>query len=41
MDKVFKHLLDKSVEVHMNDMIVKSSSSTQHSMDLSEVFSTL
>jgi len=31
MDKVFKLLIGKSVEVHVNDMVVKSLIPTQHS----------
>lgn len=38
---MFKHLISKSVEVYVDDMVVKSPTPTQHSKDLSNVFSTL
>jgi len=41
MDKVFNHLIDKCVEVYVDDMLVKSPSYLQHAQDLSEVFSAL
>ena len=30
MDKVFNHLMDKCVEVYIDDMVVKSPSHHQH-----------
>jgi len=41
MDKVFNHLMDKCVEVYVDDMVVKSPSHLQHVRDLSAVFSAL
>jgi len=41
MDKVFSHLMDRCVEVYVDDMVVKSPSYLQHSKDLVEVFTTL
>jgi len=41
MDKVFSHLIGKCVEVHVDDMVVKSQSRHQHAQDLSAVFSAL
>jgi len=41
MDKVFSHIMDKCVEVYVDDMVVKSPSHQQHVQDLSTMFSTL
>jgi len=41
MDKVFSHSMGKSVEVYVDDMVVKSPSHHQHAQDLSAVFSAL
>jgi len=41
MDKVFKHLIDRSVKVYVDDIVVMSPTLTQHSQDLAEVSSTL
>jgi len=34
MDKDFSHLIDKSVEVYVDDMVVKSPNLAQHLQDL-------
>jgi len=41
MDKVFSHSMGKSIEVYVDDMVVKSPSHHQHAQDLSAVFSAL
>jgi len=41
MDKVFKGLIDHSVEIYVDDMVVKSASCTQHTQDLNQVFKAL
>ena len=41
MDRVFQPLLGKSVEVYVNDIIVKSPNAQQHSADLTQVFKAL
>jgi len=41
MDKVFSHSMGKSVEVYVDDMVVKSPSHHQHAQDLSTIFSAL
>ena len=41
MDRVFQPLLGKSVEVYVDDIIVKSPNERQHSADLTEVFKAL
>jgi len=41
MEKVFSHSMGKSVEVYVDDMVVKSPSHHQHAQDLSTVFSAL
>jgi len=38
MDRVFSHLIGKSVEVYIDDMVVKSPTLAQHSKDLANVF---
>jgi len=41
MDKVFKELIGRSVEIYVDDMIVKSVSCAQHIQDLNQVFNAL
>jgi len=41
MDKIFKGLIGRSVEINMDNMIVKSSSCDQHIKDLCHVFQAL
>jgi len=41
MDKIFKGLISRSVEVYVDDIIVKSDSFEQHVKDLDEVFKAL
>jgi len=41
MDKIFKGMIDRSVEVYVDDIVVKSNSCGQHIKDLQEVFDTL
>ena len=41
MDKIFKGMIDKSVEVYVDDIVVKSDSCGQHIKDLQEVFDAL
>ena len=41
MDRVFQPLLGKSVEVYVDDIIVKRPNARQHSADLAEVFEAL
>ena len=41
MEKVFSHSMGKSVEVYVDDMVVKSPSHHQHAQDLSTIFSAL
>jgi len=41
MDKVFKELIGRSVEIYVDDMIVKSVSCAQHIQDLNQVFKAL
>jgi len=41
MDKVLRHLHSISVEVYVDDIVVKSPNLTQHSQDLAEVFTVL
>ncbi|XP_072073805.1 uncharacterized protein [Arachis hypogaea] len=41
MDKVFKYQIKKSIEIYVDDMVVKSSSEEQHEADLKEVFQQL
>jgi len=41
MDRVFQPLLGRSVEVYVDDIIVKSPNAQQHSADLAQVFKAL
>jgi len=41
MDRVFQPLLGKSVEIYVDDIIVKSPNTKQHSVDLTQVFKAL
>jgi len=41
MDKIFKGMIDRSVEVYVDDIVVKSDSCVQHIKDLQEVFDAL
>ena len=41
MDKIFKGMIGKSVEVYVDDIVVKSDSCDQHIKDLQEVFDAL
>jgi len=41
MDKIFKGLIGRSVEVYVDDIVVKSDSFEQHLKDLDEVFKAL
>jgi len=41
MDKIFKGLIDRCVEVYVDDIMVKSDSCHQHIKDLKEVFEAL
>ena len=41
MDNVFLGMIGRSVEVYVNDIVVKSDSSEQHIQDLQEVFQAL
>ena len=41
MDRVFQPLLGKTVEVYVDDIIVKSPNAQQHSADLAQVFKAL
>jgi len=41
MDKVFKELIGRSVEIYIDDMIVKSVSCAQYIQDLNQVFKAL
>ena len=41
MDKIFKGMIGKSVEVYVDDIVVKSDSCGQHIKDLQEVFDVL
>jgi len=41
MDYIFKGMLDQSVEVHVDGIIIKSDSCQQHIKDLKEVFQAL
>ena len=41
MDKIFKGMIGKSVEVYVDDIVVKSDSCGQHVRDLQEVFDAL
>ena len=41
MEKIFKGMIGRSVEVYMDDIVVKSDSCDQHIKDLQEVFDTL
>jgi len=41
MDKIFKEMIGKNVEVYMDDIVVKSDSCGQHIKDLQEVFDAL
>jgi len=41
MDKVFKELIWRSIEVYVDDMVVKSESCNQHVQDLKIVFKVL
>jgi len=41
MDKVFKGLIGRNVEVHIDDVVVKSKSRSGHIQDLHEVFTAL
>jgi len=41
MDKVVGHLIDKSVKVYFNDMVVKLPNLVQHLEDLRNIFTTL
>jgi len=41
MDKIFKGLIDRAVEVYVDDIVVKSESFEQHLNDLDEVFKAL
>jgi len=38
MDKIFHELLGKTMEVYVDDMVVKSRAATQHAADLEAVF---
>jgi len=41
MDRVFIHLIGKSMEVYVDDMVVKSLNLVQHLSDLADEFATL
>jgi len=41
MDKIFKGMIGRSVEVYVDDIVVKSNSCDQHVKDLQEVFDAL
>ncbi len=41
MDKIFKEMIGRSVEVYVDDTVVKSESCSQHIKDLQEVFDAL
>jgi len=41
MDKVFKEMIGRNVEVYVDDIVVKSDSCDQHIKDLQEVFDAL
>ena len=41
LDKIFKGMIGKSVEVYVDDIVVKSDSCDQHIKDLQEVFDAL
>jgi len=41
LDKIFRGLIDRSVEVYVDDIVVKSDSFEQHVKDLDEVFKAL
>ena len=41
MDKIFKGMIGRSVEVYVDDIVVKSDSCGQHIKDLQEVFDAL
>jgi len=41
IDKVFKNMIGKNIEVYIDNNVVKSLSLAQHSQDLSKVFSAL
>jgi len=41
MDKIFKGMIGRSVEVYVDDIVVKSDSCGQHVNDLQEVFDAL
>ena len=41
MDKIFKGLISRAVEVYVDDLVVKSDSFEQHLKDLDEVFTAL
>ena len=41
MDKIFKGLIGRAVEVYLDDIVVKSDSFDQHLKDLDEVFRAL
>jgi len=41
MDKVFQEIIGKTVEVYVDDVVVKSASCTQHQEDLLQVFNAL
>jgi len=41
MDKIFKGLIGRAIEVYVDDIVVKSNSFEQHLKDLDEVFKAL
>jgi len=41
MDKVFKKILGKNIEVYANDIVVKTSDPNDHPKDLAEIFAQL
>nr|KYP59443.1 Transposon Ty3-I Gag-Pol polyprotein [Cajanus cajan] len=38
MDKVFHHQIGRNMEVYVDDMVVKTTSATDHASDLAEIF---
>lgn len=41
MDKIFKKLIEHNMEVHVDNMLVKSQKAHTHSADLNEIFAML
>lgn len=41
INEIFKGLVNKTIDVYMNDMIIKRKRSKDHAIDISEDFDTL